>query len=223
MMNFNERGSLGCLFSWVILMKKLNNMLCHNMSLLSLYLSNGVRTIARHLYFYREKKLIGGCKMKNITRYILCPLLIMFFLIGCSSINDSKEDIFQYKGSYIGDNSAVGNVIRYLPGNEHFERFSLETKEKPYGMILEYEDTDASLTDDTSKETIINNATYIFALVQNAEWITFNFGDQKHTVTKQALQEWYGKELVEILNEESLRKLIQGHIQDQNKVNQFFE
>lgn len=56
---------------------------------------------------------------------------------GCSKV--SEEDIFKYKNSYVGDNSAVGNIINQLQGAEHLEIFELETKEKPYGITLDYD------------------------------------------------------------------------------------
>ncbi|WP_369405550.1 DUF4825 domain-containing protein [Aneurinibacillus tyrosinisolvens] len=146
-------------------------------------------------------------------------MLILLFLNGCNSSN-TKEDIFQSEGSYVGDNSAVGNIAHQLPGGEHLEGFELKTKEKPYGIILNYNWIEA---EKKYKETVIYNATFLFTLVQNADWITFNFDNQRYKVTKEDLQNWYGKRLSEYTSEEELRKLTQKYIEDENKVNELFK
>lgn len=161
-------------------------------------------------------------KMRGTAKYIFFSLLLALFLNGCSSSNAVNEDIFQYKDSYVGDNSAVRNIVGQLQNAEHFEGFELKTKEKPYGMVLGYEDIKGTKIDDVSKETVIYNATFIFALVKNAGWITFDFGNQTHTVTREELQDWYGKELGEFENAEDLRKFTEGYLDDEGKVGHFF-
>lgn len=135
---------------------------------------------------------------------------------------DTNKDIFQYKNSYIGDNSAVGNILNRLPSNDQLTQFSLETKEEPYGMIVQYKDTDPPMTEEVIRETIIYNSTFIFALVSNAERIKIAFDNRMYLITREELQEWYGKELGQISNEQDLKKLTQDYIQDKSKLNQFF-
>lgn len=164
--------------------------------------------------------------MKKITRYIFFLLLILLFLNGCGSNSDgnnnTNEDIFQFKESVIGDNSAVINIIGQLQHNEEFQEVSLETKTEPYGMTLKYENIDATMIEKEYKETTIHNATFLFALIDNAEWTTYNFGDQKYKITKSKLQDWYGKELNEFTNEEELETFVQEKLKDESKVNQLF-
>jgi Domain of unknown function (DUF4825) len=170
-----------------------------------------------------EEDRKGELKMEKLTRYLLFSMLTLLLLNGCNSKNNVNEDIFQYRNSYIGDNSAVGNIINQLPSNEQFIQLSLQTNEEPYGMVLEYEDTEASMTEEVIRETVIYNATYLFALVKNAEWITFNFGEQEQSITREELQKWYGKELREISNGEDLKKLIQTQLEDENKLKKLFK
>lgn len=152
-----------------------------------------------------------------MINYVFYTLLLFLFLSGCSSSNSTNEDIFQYKDSYIGDNSAVGTITRQLRNGEYLEGFELETKEEPYGMVLSYEKIEGNL-----KETVIYNATFIFALVKNAEWITFDFGDQVHKVSREELQNWYDTKLSEFTNEADLRKLAEEYLENASKVNGFF-
>ncbi|WP_117149154.1 MULTISPECIES: DUF4825 domain-containing protein [Paraliobacillus] len=156
--------------------------------------------------------------MTKTLRFFFLSLLILLFLNGCNS-NNANEDIFEFKGSYIGDNSAVGNIVKQLPNGEHFKDFELKTKEEPYGMILNYKGIEAEEIEKKYEETAIYNATFILALVQNAEWVTFNFEHQEHQLTKENLQDWYGKELSEYSSEDELKKLIQESLEDGNKVN----
>lgn len=156
--------------------------------------------------------------MKKLIPYLILLSILLVSLTGCKSNNNSSKDVFQYKGLYIGNNSAVGNIINELPGSKAFKQLSLQTKEKPYGMVLQYGDVIGNI-----KEIYINNVTYIFALVKNADWITIEFPNEKNTLTRQQIQEWYGKDLSKITNEKDLKKLIQTNINDKNKVNELFK
>jgi len=60
-------------------------------------------------------------------------------------------------------------------------------------------------------------------LVQNAEWVTFHFDNREYKVTKEELQDWYGKELSDFTSEDELRKITQKSLEDESKVNEFFK
>ena len=160
--------------------------------------------------------------MVKTIRFFSLSLLIVLFLNGCNS-NDAKEDLFEFKGSFVGDNSAVGRIVNQLPSGEYFNGFELKTQEEPYGMILNYEGIEADEIEKKDKETAIYNATFIFALVQNAEWITFRFDNREYKVTKEKLQNWYEKELSDYTSEDDLRKLTQEYLEDESKVSEFFK
>jgi hypothetical protein len=160
----------------------------------------------------------GVWLMRKLIPYFILLSIVLVSLTGCSSNNNPSKDIFQYKGSYIGNNSAVGNIINELPGSKEFKKFSLQTKEKPYGMVIQYGNVTGNI-----KEIYINNATYIFALVKNADWITIEFPNEKDTLTRQQIQQWYGKDLSKITNEKDLKKLIQTNVNDKSKVSGLFK
>lgn len=106
----------------------------------------------------------------------------MFILSGCNSnARNINEDLFQFKDTFVGDNSAVGNIANQLPGAEKLNGFELKTNEEPYGIILNYDGTGSK---QEYKETVIYNATFLFTLVQNVNWITFNSNIGEYTVTK---------------------------------------
>ena len=100
--------------------------------------------------------------MKNKFK-IFVPVIIIvsLSLIGCvgnstktshqkmETISQVKiDDLLKYKGSYVGDNSAVGNIIAKLPANNYNEGFSLQTDKEPYGIIVNYKVNENLGTDD---------------------------------------------------------------------------
>ncbi|MGE7926044.1 DUF4825 domain-containing protein [Viridibacillus arvi] len=160
--------------------------------------------------------------MKQMLKFLSLSLLVILIVSGCNTNNgkeDGKEDIFKFKDSLVGDNSAVGNIVNQLQGAEHLKGFELETKERPYGIILNY---DWSESEQNYKKTAIFNATFLFTLVQNADWITFNFDNQEYKITKENLQNWYGEDFSELKNEYDLKALTQKHLENEDKVNQLF-
>ncbi|ALX47661.1 hypothetical protein AOX59_15190 [Lentibacillus amyloliquefaciens] len=157
--------------------------------------------------------------MKQMFKFSSFLILIILIVSGCSKANGAG-DMFKYKDSYVGDNSAVGNIANQLQGAEHLKGFELETKEKPYGVILNY---DWSESEQNYKKAAVFNATFLFTLVQNADWITFNFDNQEYKITKENLQNWYGEDFSELKNKDDLKELAQKHLENEDKVNQLFE
>ncbi|KGX87129.1 DUF4825 domain-containing protein [Pontibacillus marinus] len=156
--------------------------------------------------------------MKKLISLFFFSLLVLLLLSGCDS-NNVNNDIFKYKGSYIGDNNAVGDIVSHLPGGDLLQGFELKTDTRPYGMILIYQGIKG---ESFVKERAICNATFIFALIQNVEWITFKFEQQEYELTKENLQDWYGKDLSDFSSENELRELTQNYLGDESKVNQLF-
>lgn len=164
----------------------------------------------------------GGVIVKRITIRIISLLSLMMLLTSCSQSAESKTDLFQYKNSYVGDNSAVGNIVNELTYNNELNQISLETKKEPYGIILEYKDIDTNSIDKEMKETVITNSTFLFALIKNVDWITFKFPDKEFSVTREKIQEWYNNKLDGFENEQDLKKLIQEHLKSEKIVSEFF-
>lgn len=164
---------------------------------------------------------MGEIKLREMIKFLCFSLLVLLLLSGCNS-NDRNinNDIFQFKDSFVGDNSAVGNIVNQLPGAEQLNGFELKTNEEPYGIILNY---DWIESEQEYKDTVAYNVTFLFTLVQNVDWITLNSDIGKYTITKENLQEWYGKELSEVQNEDELRELIQEYLEEENKVNQLLK
>ena len=153
-----------------------------------------------------------------MLKLLSCSLLVISVASGCNT-KTTEEDVFQYKNAYVGDNTAVINIVNRSMQSDNFRGLELKTKETPYGIILNY---DGSESEKNDKRTVIYNATYLFALIQNAEWITFNFDHQEYKITKDALIEWYEEDFSTFQSEEELKTLIQKRWDDEYKVNQLF-
>ncbi|WP_308162265.1 DUF4825 domain-containing protein [Bacillus sp. ISL-18] len=107
--------------------------------------------------------------MKKVTRSIIFSRFLMLLISGCSTNVSSKQGIFQYKGSYVGDNSAVGNIVKSLPHSTELKQISLQTKKEPYGITLDYKEINSTMVEKEMKKTAMYNSTFIFALIKNVE------------------------------------------------------
>ncbi|MGJ7911485.1 DUF4825 domain-containing protein [Neobacillus sp. LXY-1] len=162
-----------------------------------------------------------------MIKFFFLFMLLLLIFNGCSSSTESNlnKDLFKYKNSYVGDNGAVGNITRQLPSpeGEGINGLELKTEEKPYGIIVNYKNIQTNETTEKNYEkTALYNATFIFALVKNVDWVQFNFVEKEYKVTREELQKWYGKDLREFENEDELSKFTKRNLTDKNKVKLFF-
>ncbi|MGG7621234.1 DUF4825 domain-containing protein [Bacillus coreaensis] len=155
--------------------------------------------------------------MRKTFEYLLLSLMLILFITGCKpDAKNASEDIFQFKDSFVGDNSAVGNIVNQLPGAEHLKHYELKTDVEPYGITLNYNGLNS---EQEYQETVIYNATFLIALVQNVDWITVHSDKREFTITKENIQEWYSKELRDVPNELELIKLINKCLVDISRNN----
>lgn len=141
----------------------------------------------------------------------LIALLCLTFLIGCSPSKANEEasgisELLKYKGSYVGDNSAVGNILAKLEGGQFVARFALQTKEEPYGIEVTYGARDDAQqkafqgfwANENLEKTFMKNATALFALIRNADYIKMTIeSDEKKTLTvkREDVESYYGEDL----------------------------
>lgn len=144
---------------------------------------------------------------------LFCLLSVLIVLSACNG-KEAENDIFQYKDSYVGDNSVVGNILSHSLVN--YNGFELKTDEEPYGIIV---NNVKSESQEKYKETVIVSATYLFTLVHNVDWITFQSDFGEYTLQRANVEEAYGKKLSDVESEEELSELINALLKDKNKVN----
>ncbi|WII37874.1 DUF4825 domain-containing protein [Paenibacillus thiaminolyticus] len=162
----------------------------------------------------------------KVSRLFIFLFVLLLTLAGCDSNSRSAgagdKDIFQYKNSYVGDNTAIGSILGMLPQSDRLKQFSLSTTEKPYRITVQYHEAASPMSESEIRETVIFNATFLFALVQNVDQVHLELKGQSYLLTREQLQSWYGKELDQFENEQDLRKLTQEFIPDKDKVDQLF-
>ena len=141
-----------------------------------------------------------------MKKLLMLSMLLSFVLVGCGKPTNMTE-LLNYKGSFVGDNSAVGHIIERLPAHEYLDGFELQTSQEPYEVTINYKPFDEATVEledgSTSKvalnEVLQGNSMIILSLVTNAEIVTFNIGDQETiTFDRTTLSENYGNDLESI-------------------------
>lgn len=146
--------------------------------------------------------------MRRTIIYLFVLLIIISNLTSCKPF----QDISHYKRSY----SDVESVIKQLPESEEFKRMKLHSKNS-YGITTVY----GNIDNDTI-ETVIYNATFMFILIENLDWVTFHFPNESYTLKKEQLQKWYGRDLHQFINEKELKNIIENNRKDKEKVKKLF-
>ncbi|QUI24438.1 DUF4825 domain-containing protein [Vallitalea pronyensis] len=130
----------------------------------------------------------------------LIGIMLTVVIVGCYSgggetINEDVtlenmdlEKLATYKKSYVGDNSAVGNILDRLLGNKYRQTFSLteDSITSHYGLSdstkeeekTELEDALEGYVEDHGNQLFFNNALALFILVQNVDVVTFEIDTQ---------------------------------------------
>ncbi|HCL4546859.1 DUF4825 domain-containing protein [Clostridium botulinum] len=171
--------------------------------------------------------------MKNKLK-VLVPVIIILSLnlIGCgvNSEKKSKEniknsskvetyDLIKYKGTYVGDNSSVGSIIKNLPANEYSAGFSLQTTKEPYEVTVNYktnenlgeENYNKFWKDKKVEELLEKNSVVLLYLIPNAKIIKFNvenIGEESYKYDRKNLEQKYGNLKSLFKDNDSLNKFL---------------
>ncbi|SFE69922.1 protein of unknown function [Paenibacillus algorifonticola] len=160
-------------------------------------------------------------------KFLVIMMLMTLTLVACNSTNkipDSGEDLFKFKNTLIGSNSAVGQIVHQLPANDKLNKMMLETDQEPYGLSLNYKNVNNSLSLDDLEHTIVYNASFIFALIPNVDRITFTVEEKTYVIHREFLQEWYdGHVLEEFESTDDLKEFIGKYISNKQKMDQLFK
>lgn len=104
-------------------------------------------------------------------------------------IDTSKMDeLYQFKGTYIGDNSNVGNIISLLDFPEELTPNGMElfTKEEPFGLRINFEASDEIIAKyiSTSSDYVWRSPSLIlFSLIDNLEYIQYDINSDDARIT----------------------------------------
>lgn len=122
------------------------------------------------------------------------------------------DNILKYQSKYIGDNSNAGRLIENLPLSEYGHVFEINSQD--CGLIIDYHFTDWYRNDNLYVEkSMIYNSASIFALIENVQYINFNFSGSTYHITRNTFEQNYP----------NWKKVIQGTQIDKNNFNQYVE
>lgn len=183
--------------------------------------------------------------MKKRLGIIMLSVLLMINVVACQSTKNELptdapidvQKLFKYKDSYVGDNSAVGNIVALLPGNTYYEGMALYTKQRPYGIEVTYsansqEQIEAFAdywTREQTEKIMLTNATVFCTLIPNVDEVIITIKRENdietRTITRSELDSFYGKSVREYAeNPEQWEKvIIDSTLSNKEDVHRFFQ
>lgn len=96
----------------------------------------------------------------------------------------SFEQLQHYKSQYIGNNSNTSHLLNALPLSEYGYVFEIDSK--GCGLIVDYHCTDWYNNENLYRnKALVYNSVSLFKLIDNLEYITFNFSGSSYTITRE--------------------------------------
>ena len=137
-------------------------------------------------------------------------IIVMICLIALTACGQTESDtsVFQYKGSFVGDNSAVINISRMVTTLETVDHFKLQTKQEPYGIELYYENDEPYAFNKIDKE-VHQQSLYLYYLIDNVDYISFIFNNQTiHTERDMYASDLKALNKIENINEQKVNNYL---------------
>lgn len=147
-----------------------------------------------------------------------CLLLVLAIsLVGCTN---PEPNAFKYKGSKVGDNAAVVGIAGSLPLHECYQSVELQTKKRPYGLTVRYEDPGMERAE--QERLAIRNAAAYFTLIPNAEIVRFAFPNRTYAFSRPEMEAWFGTDFSNIRHENELHQLMNQKLEQLDSNNSYF-
>ncbi len=136
------------------------------------------------------------------------------------------DNIIRYKNSYVGDNSNDGNLINSLPLSEFGYVFQIDSQNN--GLIINYHMTDWYIVERLYlQKSLIYNSVSMFSLIDNLEYIKYNFTDSSYIVTRDNIEKQFPnyKDIVNNnkVNKENFIESVECKMNDNEFIEENFE
>ncbi|WP_353095950.1 M56 family metallopeptidase [Tissierella praeacuta] len=97
---------------------------------------------------------------------------------------DNMNKLYEMKGSKIGNNSAVGNILSYIEFPEELtaDGIQLFTKEEPYGLQVNFKGSAMKYISMSSNEAWKSQSLILFSLIDNLDYIKYAIDDGKESI-----------------------------------------
>lgn len=99
---------------------------------------------------------------------------------------DEYNNLEKYYDSYVGDNSAVGNILSNIYSGKYYDIFELQTDSKPYEITITYKNSEYG---DIYKN-LEQDVSILFNLIQNVDIINFKI-DKTYSFTREDINKIY--------------------------------
>lgn len=100
------------------------------------------------------------------------------------------DNIIKYQSKYVGDNSNDSIIIGNLPLAEYGYTFEIDSKD--LGLIVNYHITDWYIKENLYlQKSLIYNSVSIISLIDNVEYIEYNFTGNSYKVTRNIIEKEY--------------------------------
>lgn len=147
--------------------------------------------------------------------------------IPISPFNRTKsgiDNVVKYKNKYIGNNSNVGNLLYNLPLSEYGYVFEIDSEN--LGLTIDYHITDWYINENQYLEKcLLYNTVSIFSLIDNVQYITFNFSGNSYKVNRSQIENLYPNysDIVSNeLNKENFNKYVENKMNDNEFISNIF-
>ena len=135
------------------------------------------------------------------------------------------DNIIKYKNKYVGNNSNDGNLINNLPLHEYGYTFEIDSKN--LGLTINYHITNWYINEYLYLEkSLIYNSISMFSLIDNLEYITFNFSGKTFKIDRSSIEQIYPN-YFEInknnqINKDNFNKYLENKLNDDDFVKDIF-
>lgn len=117
------------------------------------------------------------------------------------------KKILAYENDYMGDASNINNLFNHLPLSNYKGPIELDSE----NLIFTIQYDTAS-----DKKAIIYNATAAFVLIKNLEKVSMHFSDQTYIVTRENVEEWFGRDFAKLLDPDVFEVKVQEPLLENN-------
>ena len=131
------------------------------------------------------------------------------------------DRLLEFKSPYMGDASNLANLNAALPLSDIQRTFELF----PESLTAEisYQGSPAAVEGELFHRALVYIATANFVLIDNLEILVLNFGEDSLTVSRSAVEHWYGVELAALQRAEKWAEQVQRPLARQSYVQAFIE
>ncbi|MGD8779339.1 MAG: DUF4825 domain-containing protein [Ignavibacteria bacterium] len=161
--------------------------------------------------------------MKKIIVAVAILISVTFAVLRISKRQSVEKNVInklmEYNDSYVGNASAVGNILTLLEVDR--DHFSLNTSERPYGINVYCR---KEVHKDTAEVKHLYASTVIFTLIKNVDEIRFKYNDDTDLfITRNMINDFFGVEVVAYgKNKEKWQSEILNKLNSEKVVEEFY-